>query len=128
MNDQNSLVIQGNLTRNPELKQVSEKARVVTFGIANHRYWPAERNEEGEPTKWNSKTSFLEAEAWNFQADRAFTELATGDRVKMVCRVEADQWLNDDGEKRSKTKLVVSHFEKIVKADPDNQQVDEYVG
>lgn len=126
MNDINKVIVEGNLTRTPELKQISEKARVTTFGIANHRYWPESRDENGEPASWKSKTSFLEVEAWNFQADKSFNELKVGDRVELACRVEQDQWLNDEGAPRSKTKLVLQHFEKKEKGHlVEDAQADE---
>lgn len=119
MNDMNELKLQGNVTRMPELKQVSEKARVANFSVATHRYFAKERDEEGRPTSWGNETSFVDVDCWNQVADDAFNGLETGDKVTVFGRLKQDRW--EDGEtggNRGRLKVVATSFKK--KESPDD--------
>lgn len=121
MNDMNELKLEGNVTRMPELKQVSEKARVCNFSVATHRYFAAERNEEGNPTQWKSDTSFVDVDTWNGVADLAFNEIGTGDKVLICGRLKQDRWEDSEsGGNRGRLKVVATSIKVITKKEIDD--------
>jgi single stranded DNA-binding protein len=48
MRSVNKVILLGNLTRNPELKQTEGKKPVCTFGLATNRSWTTETGESGK--------------------------------------------------------------------------------
>jgi single-strand DNA-binding protein len=90
----NVFVIEGNLTRDPELKTVGAKETpVASFGVAcNKRV-----QENGE---WkDGPTSFYEVQAWTFMAERVM-QLHKGTPVIVVGDLEIQQWEDKEGNKR----------------------------
>ncbi len=98
----NSVVIVGNLTRDPELKFAEGSGdAVVRVGIAhNKKITP----KEGEAY---DKTMYLDCEAWRGFAENIDRSLKTGDRVIVCGDLELDTWEDSEGNKRSKHKLVI---------------------
>lgn len=120
MNDMNELKLQGNVTRMPELKQVSEKARVTSFSIATHRYFVKERNEAGQPTSWGNETSFVDVDCWNKVADDVFNGVCTGDKVTIFGRLKQDRWEDQNtGDNRGRLKVVATAFDLVSKVADD---------
>lgn len=120
MNDMNELKLQGNVTRMPELKQVSEKARVTSFSIATHRYFVKERNAEGKPTSWGNETSFVDVDCWNKVADDVFNGISTGDKVTIFGRLKQDRWEDQNtGDNRGRLKVVATAFDLVSKVADD---------
>jgi single-strand DNA-binding protein len=48
MGSVNKVILVGNLTRNPEMKQTEGKKPTCTFGLAANRHWTDERGEKHE--------------------------------------------------------------------------------
>ncbi len=118
MNDTNELRLEGNVTRELELTQVSEKATVVHFSLATHRYFAKDRDEDGNPKSWQSETSFVDVDCWNQVAEDAFQAIDKGDKVKLNGRVKQDRWEDtNSGDSRSRLKMVATSFEVIAKKD-----------
>lgn len=109
MSDENTLRIEGNVTRQPELTQVNANSVVTKVSIASHRHFPLER--EGEKiTKWGEKTSFVDVDAWNVVGENIFSDVNVGDKVRFTGRVEQDRWVGEGGN-RSRLKMVATGFE-----------------
>lgn len=100
MSDRNTLEFEGNVVKAPELVQVSEKAFVAKFTLANHIHIPLDRDDNGEPRAWKEITSFLDVEAWNAVAEKCM-RLEKGEKAIVKGQVRQERW-GDEGARRSK--------------------------
>lgn len=104
MNDLNSVLIEGNLTRDPMLASTPKGTPVCNFGVAANRYYRADEQMQEE-------VSFFEVEVWSRLAERCNDELEKGRGVRVVGRLKQDRWETKDGEPRSRVKVVAEHVE-----------------
>lgn len=103
MNNLNSILIEGNLTRDPQLKYTPSGTAVCTFFVASNRYF-----KKGDG--YEEEVSFFEIEAWSNLAERCNEHLKKGRGVRVVGRLKQDRW-EQDGQSRSKVKIVAEHVE-----------------
>ena len=105
MASMNRVILAGNLTRNPELRQLPSGSAVCEFGLAiNDRY----TNRAGEQVE---QTCFTEIVAWNRQAEVCGEYLAKGSLVLVDGRLQYDAWETEDGQKRSKLRVVANRVQ-----------------
>lgn len=104
MNSLNSVLIEGNLTANPNLSLTPKGTSVYTFSIASNRYYKQddERKEE---------VSFFDVETWGRLAETCNEQLKKGRGVRIVGRLKQDRWEDAEGKIRSKVKVVAEHVE-----------------
>ncbi len=92
----NKVFLMGNLTRDPELRQVSGIA-YCSFGMAINRQFQSARGEMRE------ESCFVEVETWNKSAEVAAQYLRKGRPVFVEGRLRYDQWDDrETGKKRSR--------------------------
>ena len=97
----NQIVLAGNLTRDPELKYLTNENCVAKLGIAcNRRY------------KGEEKVTFVDVEAWGKTAELCGQYLAKGREVVIVGRLEMDSW-ETDGKRRTKLKVVAERVQFV---------------
>lgn len=94
----------GNLTRDPELKEISATAKVCNFSIAVNHRWKTESGEKME------RASFIDFKAWGKQGELIHQYVKKGDPIYVQGRMEQETW-EKDGEKRSKLVCVVEQFQ-----------------
>ncbi len=95
----NRVVLIGNLTRDPELRQIPSGTSVAELGLAtNERY----RNREGELAE---STCFVDVVAWGRQAETCSQYLVKGAPVLVEGRLQFDQWQTAEGQKRNKLRV-----------------------
>lgn len=117
MANYNRVIIMGNLTRDPDLKFTSNKNQVCNFGVAvNRRYTDQAGNRQEEVT-------FVDCEAWGNTAKIINEHLTKGQPIHIEGRLRLDQWQDDDGNNRSKVKVVIENFQ-FVGAKPEAQLAD----
>ena len=123
MNNLNSIILEGNLTADPELNYTPKGTPVGSFRIASNRYFKVdgERREE---------VAFLDIEVWSRLAETCSEYLHKGRGVRVVGRLKQDRWVDPDGNRQSRVKIVGEHVEfrpmKKVAEDTD-AQIDEHV-
>lgn len=98
----NTVTLVGNITRDPELTTTKGGTAVTELGLAVNRRWP-DKDNAGE---WNEKTSFFDVVCWQTLGENVAQSLAKGTRVLVVGRLEQDRWENEEGEKRSKIRII----------------------
>lgn len=104
----NRVILMGNLTRDPELRQTPTNQSVCNFGLAVSRHYT-----DGDGQK-QQDTTFVDAEAWGRTAEVIDQYLAKGQPILIEGRLKLDQWQDrDSGANRSKLKVVVESFEFI---------------
>jgi len=102
----------GRLTRDPEVRAFSNGGKVAKFGFAVNN-----RKKNTSTGQWEDEPVFLDIEAFNRgemgkQADLVEQYLHKGNQVFIEGHLKLDQWTNQqDGEKRSKLKIVVDNFQ-----------------
>ena len=105
MNNINSIMIVGNLVRDPVKKDFTN-SKVVEFTIASNDYITGK---DGVPKK---ETCFVSVKCWGFLADRTMT-LVKGNRVLVDGRLKLESWKSKDGTEASKIVIIASQVEKI---------------
>jgi single-strand DNA-binding protein len=105
MNQLNSILIEGNLTRDPEFTTTKSEKSVCNFSIANNRYFKKNGEQEKE-------VSFFDVEVWNGLADSCKQYLKKGRGVRVVGRIKQNRWINNEsGDNMQNTKIVAEHVE-----------------
>ena len=97
----NQVILMGNLTRDPELRQTPNGQSVTSFSLALNR---AYKNQQGE---WQEATDFVDIVAWGPLAERVAQYLTKGRRALVQGRLQSRSW-EQDGQKRSKLEVVAN--------------------
>lgn len=99
MASMNKVILMGNLTRDPELKDLPSGTAVCNMGLAlNENY--TDRN-----GKKVEKTCFVDIVVWERQAQTCAQYLRKGSPVLIEGRLEMSEWKTKEGETRSKLKV-----------------------
>jgi single-strand DNA-binding protein len=101
----NHIVLAGNLTRDPELRQINTERVVANVGMAINRRW---KNAAGE---LQEEATFVDLEAWGRTAEIMGQYLKKGSPVYVEGRLKLDQWEDKDGQKRSRLKVVAENVQ-----------------
>ena len=104
MNSLNSVLLEGNLTRDPELKYTPKGTAVCTFSIGSNRYFKQEE-------EYQEEVSYFDVTVWNRLAEVCKEYLAKGRGVRVVGRLKQDRWEDPQGKTRSKVHIVAEHVE-----------------
>lgn len=100
----NRVILCGNLTRDPELRETPTGSKVCEMGMAvNERYKTA----TGE---WVEKPVYVDFSAWNRQAETCSEYLSKGSPVLVEGRLRYDTW-EKEGQKRSKLSVTADRVQ-----------------
>ena len=105
MSNGNTIVLVGNVTRDPELRFTPTGQPTTTFGLAVNRRWQNRQTQE-----WEEATSFFDVVCWRELAENASESLRRGSRVIVTGRLEQRSWETSDNEKRSKVGVVADEL------------------
>lgn len=97
----NQVILLGNLTRDPELRQIPSGQSVCSFSLALNR---AYKDANGE---WQEATDYIDVVAWGPLGERVAQYLAKGRRCLVQGRLQSRSW-EQDGQKRSKVEVNAS--------------------
>ncbi len=97
----NKVILIGNLTRDPELKETQNGQKVVTFGVATNREWTTSTGDRQESAE------FTECVAWSKLAEICDNLLSKGKLVYLEGYLKTRSWDQEDGTKRHRTEVVV---------------------
>jgi single-strand DNA-binding protein len=95
----NSVIIGGNLTRDPEVRYTPQGSAVTSFGLAVNRIFKTRDGEKKE------EVNFFDIDVWGRQAETCGEYLKKGSPVLIEGRLKQDTWENREGQKRSKVKI-----------------------
>ena len=103
----NRVILLGNLTRDPELRYIPSGTAVAEIGLAvNDR----KKNASGE---WVEETTFVDVTLWARTAEVASEYLSKGSPVLIEGRLKFDSWENNEGQKRSKLRVVGERMQML---------------
>jgi single-strand DNA-binding protein len=119
MNNLNSILIEGNLVRDPELKYTPKGAAVCTFALASNRFFKQDDETQKE-------VSYFDVTTWSRLAEVCGEYLKKGRGVRVVGRLKQDRWTGPEGQARSKVEIVAEHveFKPQLKKDGDGDGKD----
>lgn len=95
----NQVILMGNLTRDPELRQIPSGQSVCSFSLALNRSYKAA---DGQ---WQEATDFIDVVAWGPLGERVSQYLTKGRPCLVSGRLQSRSW-EQDGQKRSKVEVV----------------------
>lgn len=104
MKNLNSLILEGNCVRDPELFTTSKGTVICKFSIANNRYYKV-----GD--KFEQEVSFFDVEVWGKLATITANYCSKGRGLRIVGRLKQSRWEDKDGKTCSKVRIVAEHVE-----------------
>lgn len=100
----NKAMIIGNLTRDPELKQIASGQSVCSFGVATSRNWKDASGNKQEQTEFHNIV------AWGKLAEICGQYLVKGKKVYVEGRLQTRDWEGQDGVKRYRTEIICENM------------------
>ncbi len=124
----NKVILIGNVTRDPLVKNTDNSKKVALFSLATNRYY--------KTSEWENKSEseFHNCVAWGNLAERAEKFLTKGKLVYVEWRLRTRVVEKEDGTKSYKTEIVISSliflnkksdFESIDEIDHDDEHIEE---
>lgn len=101
----NTVILAGNVTRDPELRFVGNGSAVASFGIA----WN-QKDQQGE-----DKAHFFDVTCWRDLAENVAETVTRGMRVVVYGRLDWRSWETQQGEKRSAVQIVADEVTPSLK-------------
>ena len=95
----NQVILMGNLTRDPELRQTPNGQNVCSFALALNRSF------KGGDGEWKEATDYVDIVAWGPLGERVAQYLSKGRPCLVNGRLQSSSW-EKDGQKRSKVEVV----------------------
>ncbi len=103
----NKVLLMGNLTRDIELKYTQNNNAVANIGLAVNRRF---KSGDGQ---MREETTFVDCEAWGRTAEVMSQYLTKGRPVFIEGRLKLDQWQDQQGNNKSKLRVVIDSFQFI---------------
>lgn len=94
----NQVILMGNLTRDPELRQTPNGQSVCSFSLALNRSY------KGSDGNWQEATDYIDIVAWGPLGERVSQYLSKGRPCLVNGRLQSRSW-EQDGQKRSKVEV-----------------------
>lgn len=94
----NQVILMGNLTRDPELRQTPNGQNVCSFSLALNRSY------KGGDGNWQEATDYIDVVAWGPLGERVAQYLSKGRPCLVNGRLQSRSW-EQDGQKRSKVEV-----------------------
>lgn len=104
MNSLNSVLLEGNLVKDPTSKQVTEKLLICKFSVAVNRSYKKD-------DEYVEEVSYFDIETVNVIAESCIKHLTKGRGVRVVGRMKQDRWENEAGVLCSRIKIIAEHVE-----------------
>lgn len=119
MRSVNKVILIGNLTRSPELKNTTSGQSIVTFGLATNRQWTTSSGEK------RNSAEFHECVAWAKLAEICKDYLKKGMLVYVEGYLKTRSWDMEDGTRRFRTEVVLQDMIILEKRSDSDDYVSE---
>ena len=104
----NSVVIVGNLTRDPELRATPSGTSVCSLRVAVN-----DRVKDPTSGEWGDKPNYFDVDVFGGQGERCAQYLARGRQVAVAGRLRWREWETQDGQKRQAVSIVADNVQFI---------------
>jgi single-strand DNA-binding protein len=110
--EQNSVIVVGRLTRDPELRRTGTGKAVCSFDIAVSR-----RVKDPITGEWkDADPTFVPIIVWENQAEKCGERLKKGLPVHVEGKLKTNKWEGNDGTKRNRLEVVASRVQFLFAA------------
>mgnify|MGYP001572896422 FL=1 len=100
----NRVTLLGNLTRDPEVKQIPSGQSVCSFSLATNRAWTAADGQKQEASDFHNIV------AWGKLAEICGQYLTKGKKIYVEGRLQTRDWEGTDGVKKYRTEIVAENM------------------
>jgi len=114
----NKVIIIGNLTRDPELRQTPNGQNVVTFGLATNREWVTRDGRK------QTSAEFHDLVAWAKLAEICHQYLKKGKLVYVEGYLKTRSWDTPEGTRKFRTEIVV---QDMIMLDRRGEDMEDYI-
>lgn len=114
MNNLNSILVEGNLVKDPELSYTPKGTAVCKFTVACNRAFK-------QDDQLQKEVSFFDVSTWTRLAEVCAEYLKKGRGVRVVGRLKQDKWSDPDGKPHSRIYIVAEHVEFKPQARKDGE-------
>ena len=122
MRSVNKVILVGNLTRDPEIKQTTNGQSIVTFGLATNREWVTRSNEK------KSLAEYHNVAVWGSLAEICQKYLRKGKLVYVEGYLKTRSWDSPEGVRIFRTEIVATDMIMLDKRkDDDNGDFSEFL-
>ncbi len=121
MRSVNKVILIGNLTRDPELRQTPSGQSICTFGIATNREWASREGSK------HSLAEFHELVAWAKLAEICGEYLKKGKLIYIEGYLKTRSWDTPEGVRRHKTEIVIHDMIMLEKRPRGEGGSEEYL-
>jgi single-strand DNA-binding protein len=113
MNNLNSILIEGNLVRDPLSRTTPKGTALCTFTLASNRFYK-------QDAQYEKEVGYFDVESWGKLAENCYNLGRKGRGVRVVGRIKQDRWTGTDGRPHSKVTIVAEHVEFRPEAKKDS--------
>ncbi|AXV09822.1 Single-stranded DNA-binding protein (plasmid) [Euzebya pacifica] len=100
-NEQNTITVIGNLTKDPDLRYTQGGTAVANLSVAVNR-----RVRNKDTNEWEDKLDgYFDVNIWRDHAENVAESLNKGDRVVVIGRLTKRSWEDKDGQTRWQTEI-----------------------
>tara|TARA_B100000575_G_C22988776_1_gene570231 strand:+ start:416 stop:853 length:438 start_codon:yes stop_codon:yes gene_type:complete len=104
----NKVILVGNLGQKPEMRYTKDQQPIANFSIATSESWKDKSSGDMmERTEWHNITFFGRI------AEVVERYLDKGSKVYVEGRLQTDKWEDENGNKRSATKIIGSNMQML---------------
>ena len=119
----NKVILVGNLTRDVEIRYTQSGSALAKVGIATNRRFKSATGE------MKDETMFIDLTFFGRTAEVANQYLRRGSKVLVEGRLILEQWVAQDGTKRSRHSVTVENMQMLdTKSEASQNQSNEYSG
>ncbi|MBI5152742.1 single-stranded DNA-binding protein [Candidatus Peregrinibacteria bacterium] len=100
----NKVQLIGNLTRDPEIREIPNGTQVASFGLATNFTWTDSQGNR------QTKAEFHNIVAWRKLAEICANYLRKGSKIYVEGRLQTREWEGQDGVKRQRVEIVANNM------------------
>ena len=115
MNDLNSILVEENLTRDPQMSYTPKGTPLCNLSVATNRYYRS-------ADEFQNEVSYFDIECWGRLAENCGEHLSKGRGIRVVGRLKQERW-KSMGATRSKVVIVAEHVEFKPQRKPQEQEL-----
>jgi single-strand DNA-binding protein len=99
----NRVILTGNLTRDPELRNLPSGTAVCSLRVAVNT-----RRKDGQTGEWVDKPNYFDVTVWGAQGENCAQYLSKGRPVAVDGRLEWREWQDQQGNKRQSVDIIAN--------------------
>ena len=113
----NRVMITGNLTRDPEVRNTQSGMAVLNLGVAVN-----DRRKNNQTGEWENYANFIDCVMFGTRAENVSRYIRKGSKVAIEGKLRWSSWEDKQGGKRSKIEVVVDDLEFMSRDGGDGKQ------